>query len=193
MGLAYLLQTTYLLPLTAVALLLAVIALGFRAERRRGYGPLAAGIVAAVLVIVGKFTWASDGLTYGGIALLVIASVWNSWPKKAESRVIELGLRSEFPEREGGWNMAAKRKVEIFSAGCSVCTDVVALVQRVACHSCDVRVLDMNDANVASRAKSLGVRSVPSVVIDGKLADCCTGRGPDESTLQAAGLGQAIA
>jgi hypothetical protein len=35
-------------------------------------------------------------------------------------------------------------------------------------------------------------RSVPAVVIDGKLADCCTGRGPDEATLRAAGLGQPI-
>ncbi len=89
--------------------------------------------------------------------------------------------------------MTTKRKVEIFSAGCPACTDVIALVQQVACPSCDVSVLDMNDASVASRAKSLGVRSVPAVVIEGRLADCCTGRGPDESTLLAAGLGQAIA
>jgi hypothetical protein len=63
------------------------------------------------------------------------------------------------------------------------------MVQRAACPSCDVSVLDMNDPKVASRAKSLGIRSVPTVVIDGKLADCCTGRGPDEGTLRAAGLG----
>lgn len=193
MGLAFLLQTAYLLPITTVTLLLAVSALGFRADRRRGYGPLAAGIVAAVLVIVAKFAWESDGLTYGGIVLLVSASVWNSWPKGTAHRLIELGLRSEFPEREGGMNMATKREVEIFSAGCPACTDAIALVQQVACPSCDVSVLDMNDANVASRAKSLGVRSAPAVAIDGKLADCCTGRGPDESTLRAAGLGQAIA
>lgn len=193
MGLAYLLQTTYLLPITAVTLLLAVIALGFRADRRRGYGPLAVGVMAAVLVIVGKFAWESDGLTYGGIVLLVGSSVWNSWPKKTERRVMVLGIGSEFPERDGGMNMGTKRKVEIFSAGCPACTDVIALVQQVACPSCDVSVLDMNDANVASRAKGLGVRSVPAVVIDGKLADCCSGRGPDESTLRAAGLGQAIA
>jgi hypothetical protein len=30
------------------------------------------------------------------------------------------------------------------------------------------------------------------VVIDGKLADCCTGRGVDEASLHAAGLGQAL-
>lgn len=51
----------------------------------------------------------------------------------------------------------------------------------------------MQDAAVASRAKELGIHSVPAVVIDGKLADCCTGRGPDEATLRAAGLGQAAA
>jgi predicted DsbA family dithiol-disulfide isomerase len=47
----------------------------------------------------------------------------------------------------------------------------------------------MAQAAVAERAKELGVRRVPSVVIDGKLAECCTGRGPDEATLRAAGLG----
>ena len=85
--------------------------------------------------------------------------------------------------------MATKRKVEVFSAGCPACQDVVALVQQVACPSCEVSVLDMNDPQVAGRAKTLGVRSVPAVVIDGKLADCCTGRGPEEATLRAAGLG----
>ena len=88
--------------------------------------------------------------------------------------------------------MATKRKIEVFSAGCPACQDTVALVQRVACPSCDVSVLDMNDPNVAQRAKSLGIRSVPAVVINGKLADCCQGRGPDEATLRAAGLGQPI-
>ena len=88
--------------------------------------------------------------------------------------------------------MSAKRNVEVFSAGCPACEETIALVNRVACPSCDVSVLDMKDAKVAARAKSLGIRSVPAVVIDGKLADCCAGQGPDESTLRAAGLGRAL-
>jgi glutaredoxin len=88
--------------------------------------------------------------------------------------------------------MAARRKIEIFSAGCPACQDTVDLVNRVACPSCDVSVLDMRDAKVASRARALGIRSVPAVVIDGKLAGCCAGRGPDEQTLRAAGLGVRI-
>ncbi len=86
--------------------------------------------------------------------------------------------------------MAAKRKIEVFSAGCPACEETIALVNRVACPSCEVSVLDMKQASVAKRAKELGIRSVPAVVIDGKLADCCTGRGPQESVLRAAGLGQ---
>ena len=88
--------------------------------------------------------------------------------------------------------MAEKRKIEIFSAGCAACIEVIEMVQRAARPSCEVIVLDMMDINVATRAKSLGIRSVPSVVIDGKLADCCSGRGVDEQVLRAAGLGQAL-
>ena len=63
--------------------------------------------------------------------------------------------------------MTTKRKVEVFSAGCPACNEVVEMVQRVACPSCEVTVLEMTDSSVAERAKSLGIRSVPSVVILG--------------------------
>jgi glutaredoxin 3 len=88
--------------------------------------------------------------------------------------------------------MNATRQIEIFSAGCPACEETIQLVNRAACPSCNVTILDMRDPQVASRAKSLGVRSVPAVVIDGTLADCCAGRGPDEQTLRAAGLGQPL-
>ena len=88
--------------------------------------------------------------------------------------------------------MATKRKIEVFSAGCPACEDTIQLVNRIACPSCEVSVLDMNEPAVAARAKSLRIRSIPAVVIDGKLADCCAGRGPEESILRAAGLGQRI-
>ena len=85
--------------------------------------------------------------------------------------------------------MAAKRKVEVFSAGCPTCEETVELVKRGACSSCEVIVHDMHDMQVAKRAKDLGIRSVPAVAIDGKLAACCSGRGVDEQALRAAGLG----
>jgi glutaredoxin 3 len=84
-----------------------------------------------------------------------------------------------------------KRKVEIFTAGCACCDETVQMVHRLACPSCEVEVLNMRDPQVASRAKALGVRSVPAVAVEGKLAGCCAGRGPTEEALRAAGIGQA--
>ncbi|BAV33273.1 hypothetical protein SCL_0957 [Sulfuricaulis limicola] len=88
--------------------------------------------------------------------------------------------------------MSAKRKIEIFSAGCPVCEETINLVNRIACPSCEVEVLDMRRSEVAARAKRLGIRSVPAVAINGELADCCAGRGPDETTLRAASIGQSL-
>lgn len=190
MGLGFLMQTAYLLPLTVFSLGLAVAALGLRASRRRGYGPLAVGVLAAAVLVLGKFVLDSNVAVYGGLAALVAASVWNSWPKGVPPAPAET-LNQIGGIGKGEVNMAVKRKVEVFSAGCPACQEAVALVKQAACPSCDVSVLDMNDAGVDQRAKSLGIRSVPAVVIDGKLADCCTGRGPDEATLRAAGLGVA--
>jgi glutaredoxin 3 len=85
--------------------------------------------------------------------------------------------------------MSTKRKVEVFSAGCSVCLDAVDTVKRLACPDCDVQVLDMKDPAVARRTQSLGVRSMPAVAVDGKLASCCAGRGVDEDAVRAAGVG----
>jgi hypothetical protein len=66
------------------------------------------------------------------------------------------------------------------------------LVNQLACSSCEISVLDMNEEKVAGRATGLGIRSVPAVAIDGKPADCCAGRGVDENTLRAAGIGQPL-
>lgn len=88
--------------------------------------------------------------------------------------------------------MADKRQVEVFSAGCVLCAETVELVRGLACQDCQVTVHDMNDLEAAARAKELGVARVPAVVIDGKLAACCAGRGPDQAVLRAAGLGEPL-
>ena len=88
--------------------------------------------------------------------------------------------------------MSNTRSIEVFSAGCPACDETIEMVKRNTCPSCKITVLDMHDSAVANRAKSLGISSVPAVVIDGKLADCCSGRGPDAATLKTAGLGQPL-
>jgi hypothetical protein len=90
--------------------------------------------------------------------------------------------------------MAKKtRKIEIFSAGCSLCEGVIRQVKDAACPSCDVQVLDMVLPDAQRIADQLGVRSVPAVAIDGKLMDCCAKGGVDLAVLSRAGLGRPLA
>jgi mercuric ion transport protein len=79
-GLGFLISTIYLLPLTVAFLILALAALVFRANRRRGYGPFVLGLVAAGGVLLGKFAFESSFVVYSALGLLVIASLWNAWP-----------------------------------------------------------------------------------------------------------------
>jgi len=88
--------------------------------------------------------------------------------------------------------MATKRQVEVFSAGCPACDDAIQMIEKIACDSCEITVQDMNDPSVADRAKKLGVRQVPAVVVDGQLAECCAS-GLSEAALREAGVGQSIA
>ncbi len=84
---------------------------------------------------------------------------------------------------------AAVRTIEVFTAGCPCCDDALDLVQGIACPSCRVEARDMRDPQVQERARELGIRSVPAVAVNGVLADCCAGRGPNEEALRAAGVG----
>lgn len=88
--------------------------------------------------------------------------------------------------------MSQNRKVEVFSAGCSICDDVVTKIKEWACESCDVIVLDTKEDAVVEYAKELGIGSVPAVAVDGVVANCCAGRGINEDVLRSAGLGQPI-
>jgi glutaredoxin 3 len=80
--------------------------------------------------------------------------------------------------------MESKRKVEVFSAGCALCEEVIDVLRREAGSSSEVIVRNMFDARSLARAEKLGIRSVPAVVIDGKLASCCTPRGVDLQVLK---------
>ncbi len=86
--------------------------------------------------------------------------------------------------------MTDRRKVQVFSAGCSACDAAIQTVKDLACPSCDVEILDMHDPTVAAQAKALGIHRVPAVVIDGQLASCCVAGAVDAAALQAMGLGQ---
>ena len=86
-GLGFLVSTAYLLPVTLVFLSLAVVALAFRASTRRGHGPFWMGLAAASSVFIGKFLLDLPALTYGGVAGLVLASIWNAIPRPTTASI----------------------------------------------------------------------------------------------------------
>jgi hypothetical protein len=120
-------------------------------------------------------------------------------PTRAEQRRIELDALLDDAMRKAAANPRSRRllervavegqrkKVEIYSAGCRVCRNVEAMVRRIVGPHHDVEVLDMHRDHVARQAERRGVRSVPGVVVDGRLTPCCTGsRHVDEAILRSA-------
>ncbi|MCZ6706271.1 MAG: thioredoxin family protein [Bacteroidetes bacterium] len=85
--------------------------------------------------------------------------------------------------------MKEKRHIEIFSAGCPVCEKTIRIVNELVCSSCEVEVLDINNPDVAERAAALSIRSIPAVVVDAQLAECCAWRGVSSTSLREAGVG----
>jgi len=86
--------------------------------------------------------------------------------------------------------MTKQRKIEVYSAGCPICNDVIGQIREAACKSCDIVIHDMMQPEVQRSARSIGILTLPAVVIDGKLASCCSGRSVDLEVLHRAGLGQ---
>jgi hypothetical protein len=105
LGLPFLLDQHYVLPIAAVLLATALSSLAYRARSRRGYGPLFVGVVGSVVAVMGRFALACDPFLYVGLSVLVAAATWNAWPQKDASppscaTCAPQGPRREEPERK---------------------------------------------------------------------------------------------
>ena len=86
-----------------------------------------------------------------------------------------------------------KRIIEVFVAGCPLCDEAVKQVRSITCPSCDLRILDMRtDKTVQERAARYGVSRVPAIIVDGKLAACCSNGAIDISTLKTLRVGRPL-
>jgi len=78
-------------------------------------------------------------------------------------------------------------KVEVFTAGCKICCSVEKQVQEIITSKHDLIVYNLNDNKHSSeyykKAESYRINSVPSVVVDGKLLNCCSSNSFDKSVL----------
>lgn len=67
-------------------------------------------------------------------------------------------------------------RVEVFSAGCSLCREKVRRVREFYGPKAAVRVIDMHSEEGAALAAGYGVTHVPAVVVVGRLVE---GDGPE--------------
>ncbi|MDQ3666553.1 MAG: hypothetical protein M3410_08230 [Acidobacteriota bacterium] len=82
LGLGTMISVIWLKPLTIALLGVAVASLALSAHRDRGYNQSLLGLLAAVMVFVGKFYLDYPPATYGGLALLFAATVWGGRVRK---------------------------------------------------------------------------------------------------------------
>jgi hypothetical protein len=85
LGLGFTLSAEFLVPLAAILLSFSLVALGYRANSRRGYGPLIFGVLGALGVLSGKLLFSSEAVSYVALAAFIGAGVWNSWPARSAS------------------------------------------------------------------------------------------------------------
>lgn len=66
--------------------------------------------------------------------------------------------------------MAEKRKIEVFTAGCSICEDTLRVVKD-AVSSCGCEVIERRcpPKQMCQEGKTYRVRAMPTVVVDGTI------------------------
>ena len=66
--------------------------------------------------------------------------------------------------------MAGKRKIEVFTAGCSICQDTLRVIKD-AVSSCGCEVIERRcpPGQMCEEGKTYGVRAMPTVVVNGTI------------------------
>jgi mercuric ion transport protein len=76
-GLGFLVDERVLAPLIAGSLVVGVASIAWSTRTHRRPGPIAATVVGSAAVVAGRLVWSVPVVLYGGVALLIGASLWN--------------------------------------------------------------------------------------------------------------------
>lgn len=67
--------------------------------------------------------------------------------------------------------MKQHHKIEIFSAECPLCKQIIDTIEIGKCEGCSLTTYDVNNMTeeIKVKMKDYGVKAVPTVIIDGKI------------------------
>ncbi len=100
LGVGYLLREEVLTPLIVVLLALGVVSMAWSSRAHRRIGPLAATLAGSAAIVAGRLVWEVPLVLYGGIVLILGASLWNVWLGENRSEpLLQIGTEP----RIGGW------------------------------------------------------------------------------------------
>ncbi len=80
-GLGFLFDERVLAPLIVAFLAVGLASVAWSTRSHRRSGPLVASVLGSA-VVAGRLVWSAPALLYGGVALLIGASLWNLWLKR---------------------------------------------------------------------------------------------------------------
>jgi len=62
-----------------------------------------------------------------------------------------------------------ERQIEVYSAGCPLCQEMIDIITLGKCGKCKIQVHNVNNPEVRKEMNKLGIRAVPAAVIDRKV------------------------
>jgi hypothetical protein len=85
-GVGFLLKEQVLAPLILASLVFAVASVAWASRRHRRAGPLVATLAGAAAIITGRLLWSVPSVLYGGMVLLIGASLWSLWLSRPRTK-----------------------------------------------------------------------------------------------------------
>jgi glutaredoxin len=62
------------------------------------------------------------------------------------------------------------KRIEIFTADCPICKEAIEMIKREACSECEIIEQRCIGNECCESAKGYGIKAVPTIVVNGKVA-----------------------